>query len=95
MVTDPGAAARPDCLRPLNRPRPIVVLADPGSGRPAVLVERGTERRVAQVQDSWRIDDEWWRDAISRRYYRVVLDDGALRTLYRDTIAEGWYEQAY
>lgn len=95
MVPDPGAAARPDRLRPLNRPRPVVVLPHSGDGRPATLVERGERRRVAQVQDAWRIDDGWWREPISRRYYRVVLDDGALRTLYQDTIGERWYEQAY
>ena len=49
--------------------------------------------RVTQVQDAWRIDDEWWRSPISRSYYRLVLDDGSLRTVYRDEIADEWYEQ--
>ena len=62
---------------------------------PALLVERGRRRPVAHTQDAWRIDDEWWRDAIGRRYYRVVLDDGSLRTVYRDVVAGGWYEQGY
>lgn len=95
MVTHPGATPRPDRLRTLNRPRPIVILPHLGTGRPAALVERGVEQRVARVQDSWRIDDEWWREPISRRYFRVVLDDGALRTLYQDEIDQRWFEQAY
>ncbi len=95
MVPDPGAAARPDRLRPLNRPRPVVVHPGADDGRPGSIVERGTRRRVARVQDAWRIDDEWWREPISRRYYRVVLDDGALRTLFQDEIGDRWFEQAY
>lgn len=95
MVPNPGAAARPDRLRPLNRPRPAVVLPCLNDGRPLMVVEGGTRRRVERIQDSWRIDDEWWREPISRRYYQVVLDDGALRTLYQDALSQHWYEQAY
>jgi hypothetical protein len=47
------------------------------------------------VQDTWQIDDEWWRDPISRRYYQVVLADGSLHTLYHDLVADRWYEQGY
>jgi hypothetical protein len=50
---------------------------------------------VAAVRDRWRIEDEWWREPISRRYYQVVLDDGTVRTLYRDAIGDRWFEQAY
>jgi hypothetical protein len=95
MVPHPRTAARPDRLRPLNQPRPVVVLPHPGSGGPAVLVERGERRPVAAVRDRWRIEDEWWREPISRRYYQVVLDDGTVRTLYRDAIGDRWFEQAY
>ncbi len=63
--------------------------------RPALLVERGQRRRVAHVQDSWRIDDEWWREPIGRHYYQLVLDDGSLRTVYQDLVDGGWYEQGY
>lgn len=95
MVPDSGATTRPDRLRPLSLPRPLRIAPRPGDGWPAILIERDRRRPVAHVQDRWRIDDEWWRDPISRHYYRVVLDDGAVRTLYHDTIADRWYEQAY
>ncbi|CAA9550753.1 MAG: hypothetical protein AVDCRST_MAG19-792 [uncultured Thermomicrobiales bacterium] len=62
---------------------------------PAALVERGRRRPVARIQDGWRIDDEWWRDPINRRYYRVMLDDGSLRTLYHNLADDRWYEQSY
>ena len=63
--------------------------------RPTALVERGRHRRIEQVQDRWRIDDEWWRGPISRRYYQLVLDDGSLRTVYQDLVDGRWYEQGY
>ncbi|HET7035230.1 MAG TPA: hypothetical protein VFI42_06050 [Thermomicrobiaceae bacterium] len=50
---------------------------------------------MTQVQDVWRIDDEWWRAPISRRYFRLVLDDGSQRTVYHDLVAGRWFEQGY
>lgn len=95
MVQDPGAASGVDPLRPLNRPRPVAVRAQGAHHRPVALIERGRPRLVARIQDFWRLDDEWWRDPIRRRYYRVVLDDGSLRTIYHDETADRWYEQPY
>ena len=95
MVPDPGAATGADRLRPLNLPQPVRVLARRRGSAPTVLVEDGHRHRVEEIQDSWRIDDEWWRAPISRRYYRVVLDDGSLRTLYHDLLDGSWYEQWY
>jgi hypothetical protein len=56
---------------------------------------RGVYRRVAAIHDSWRIDDEWWREEIARRYFVVELDDGRRLTLYHDLIADAWYAQPY
>jgi hypothetical protein len=36
----------------------------------------GKQLRVVELQDRWRIDDEWWRKEISRMYWQVVLEDG-------------------
>ncbi len=93
MVADPGAEAGAGRLRPLNPPRPITIRAQ--ANRPVILVSGRQRRRIEEIQDSWRIDDEWWRAPIGRRYYRVVLDDGSLRTIYHDLVDDGWYEQAY
>jgi hypothetical protein len=51
--------------------------------------------RIVRIQDVWCIDDEWWRDPIARRYYQVVIESGALRTIYHDLIANAWFEQRY
>jgi hypothetical protein len=48
---------------------------------------------VTAVQEVWRIDDEWWREPISRRYYRLLLEQGSLCTIYHDLLHDSWYEQ--
>jgi hypothetical protein len=81
-------------LRPLAAPRPARVLVRnvvSGDAVPAAVREGRRWRRVDAVQESWRIDDEWWRRCVSRVYHRVVLDHGGLRTLYQDQEGGGWY----
>jgi hypothetical protein len=62
---------------------------------PVALIEGRRQLKVARVQDIWRIDDEWWRNPISRRYYQLLLEDGTLRTVYHDLTSDTWHEQAY
>ena len=81
-------------LRPLNQPDPLAVEAD-ARGVPKAVLYKGVFRPVASITDTWRIDDEWWRDAISRRYYRVRLDDGSIRTFYEDRTCQQWFAQTY
>jgi hypothetical protein len=54
----------------------------------------GRRLRVLQVQDAWRIDDEWWRERpVSRLYFSVALEDGRVVTVYRDLLQESWWHQ--
>ncbi len=50
-------------------------------------------RRVEEILDRWRIDDEWWRKEVSRIYYHVALEGGQLLTLFRDLTTGHWYGQ--
>jgi hypothetical protein len=79
-------------LRPLDLPAPLQVRTD-GEGRPLLVYRRGRPRRVEAVRETWRIDDEWWRDPIQRAYSEVVLEDGRPVVLYRDLVDGRWYEQ--
>ena len=79
-------------LRALNQPRPARVSTD-GRGTPEVLLWKGRSRRIEGVVEQWRIDDEWWRRPISRRYVRVTLETGVLVTLYHDLEEDRWYLQ--
>jgi hypothetical protein len=81
-------------LRPLKQPRPVRVEAD-GSGEPVAVVLGGQRLAVVQVQDVWRIDDEWWREEVSRLYYQLVLEDERVVVVYKDLVGSCWYRQAY
>jgi hypothetical protein len=81
-----GSPAR---LRPLAEPHRIAVRAD-AHGTPVAVREGRRWRRVEAVRERWRIDDEWWRRPIVRIYHKVVLEDGALRTLYHDLESGAW-----
>jgi hypothetical protein len=71
-----------------------VVVRTDDQGEPVhVRLPGKTARRVAVVRERWRIDDEWWRQAISREYRTIVLDDGKVMTLYHDLTDDTWYVQ--
>lgn len=94
MVENPGTKIRPHRLRPLNLPRPVTV--ETAHGRPVALRDPGGERiGIAGIEEEWVIDDEWWRDRIRRRYFRVRLESGPLRTIFQDDESERWFEQSY
>jgi hypothetical protein len=82
----------PQELRPLNLPRCIRVKTGAG-GRPLVVYMKGRPRRVHRILDIWQIDDEWWRDPISRRYATLILDDEGAVTVYRNLLDGRWYSQ--
>ena len=79
-------------LRPLNAPRPVGVRTGAG-GRPLELHLKGGRRSVARILEIWQIDDEWWRDPISRRYATLILENGLTVTVYRDLTTGRWYLQ--
>jgi hypothetical protein len=81
-------------IKPLNVPRPVLVEADE-RGLPVAVVTNGVLRNVTQRHDTWRIDDEWWRSEISRRYWDVETVDGKRLTVYRDLVSGEWFGQSY
>ncbi len=95
MKYEPGSISPPStALSPLNVPKPVEVWTA-ADGTPHTVVSGGRRVAVTDVLDSWRIDDEWWRDEISRRYFRLALADGRTLTVFLDLIAGGWYTQRY
>ena len=109
MVANTRTAARAGGIRPLDAPLPVQVEVD-GDGQPAAIgvpksrnaIRKNTGerelpcqwRRVSEVLDSWRIDDEWWRKTpIARVYYRVVMDDDRSITIFHDLATGEWYRQ--
>jgi hypothetical protein len=81
-------------LSPLKQPRPVVVATD-DAGAPVAVVLGGRRLAVERVEDVWRIDDEWWREEVSRLYYRLLLEDGRALVVFRDLVGGVWWEQSY
>lgn len=56
----------------------------------------GRRLAVESPLETWRIDDEWWRQRpISRLYWRVLLEDGRVVDLFRDLTRDRWARQTY
>jgi hypothetical protein len=58
-------------------------------GDPASVDSTG----VVEVIERWRIDDEWWREPIVRRYADVVLAGGKHVVLFEDLRTGNWFAQ--
>jgi hypothetical protein len=80
-------------LKPLGTPLAVTVRTDERGAPTHVRLPGKTARRIEAVRERWRIDDEWWREPISREYLSVVLDDGRVLTLYHDLSDGLWYVQ--
>jgi hypothetical protein len=52
-----------------------------------------TRREIESVGEVWRVDDEWWRQPISRRYVEVIMKGGKHSVLYLDLNTNEWFEQ--
>ncbi len=61
---------------------------------PVTVEEHGVAKRVETVGECWRIDDEWWRDPIARRYVEVILEGGRHVMLYEDLFTGEWFLQS-
>jgi hypothetical protein len=51
---------------------------------------------VAAIEETWRIDEGWWRgEEVSRRYWRIALANESVVVIYRDLGSGRWFEQSY
>lgn len=107
MVAHSRASLRADRLRVLNAPvrvevrlderglpREIRDLSDGWDSRgvtSAAVEQEG--RRVMEILEVWRIDDEWWREPMSRRYVEVVLEGGGHVVVFESLTTGNWFLQ--
>ena len=95
MVTNPRKKTSTRRIRPLNQPIPIKIIED-GNGKPKKVGMPRYTTRINSIQDTWEIIDEWWcPNPIERRYYKVVLEEDVVITIFKDLISTRWYEQNY
>jgi len=93
MVAHSGTPSRPADLRPLNVPKAIVVTVR--DNHPATIVVGGTSQTIIRVQDTWLIEEEWWRQPIRRQYFHVLLAHGQQMTIFHDRTNGSWWDQEY
>ncbi len=79
----------------LNTPRLLTVSVGQDGSPRTVQLPGEDVLAVEDVVDTWRIDDEWWRQEISRRYWHLTLADGRRITVFEALVNEGWYAQRY
>ncbi len=94
MVAHSRTPLRTDRVRALNLPSAVEVEIGT-DGLPIAIVEgaEGQGGPVQEVVEVWRIDDEWWRQPIHRRYVEVVLEGGAHVVLFEDEVTNEWFVQ--
>jgi len=94
MVAPSRAPLRADRLRAVNEPRPVAVECDACSAPTAVgRLDGSAVCKVESVNETWRIDDEWWRQTISRLYFEAMLEGGKRVVLFKDLITGNWFMQ--
>jgi hypothetical protein len=83
-----------DRLRAINEPQLVEVELD-ANERPAGIRVKGREMRrvVEAVGEVWRIDDEWWRQPISRKCIEVIFEGGGRVVLFEDLQTGEWWIQ--
>jgi hypothetical protein len=52
-----------------------------------------TVGKVEAILESWRIDDEWWRQQIARSYMELLLEGGKRVVVYQDLVTGLWFMQ--
>lgn len=62
-------------------------------GIPCVVAFKGSRLPVAAILNRWRVDEEWWRTAISRMYYKLELQNHVRLTVFHDLLTGAWYHQ--
>lgn len=71
-------------------PRPIQATTNP-QGKPAALAWDQRLHPVAKIYDAWYVSRFWWRKPVRRTYYRVELQDGRVKVVFRDLEEDTWY----
>ena len=79
--------------RLMNPPTPVTVTLN-ADGTPAFVSGSwtGTVDPIAR----WRVETEWWNQAVVRDYWKVVLNSNYLCELFHDLTRDEWFiERVY
>src|SRR5438270_13921849 len=73
----------------LTPARPVRVRLD-ADGVPTHLESAAGWQPVTRVLNRWRIDCDWWRDPVSREYWRVLMGDVLALECFFNRVYGGW-----
>ena len=79
---------------PLLIPKEVQVTANE-TGEPIAVILKNRQRRVRRIKNTWRIEDDWWKEEIARQYFELDLDSGSSITMFYDLLSRKWYQQRY
>jgi hypothetical protein len=72
--------------------QPIEMEMD-GLWTPLQFTWLGETHPVEQINQRWRIDEDWWNGRIWREYFRLTTTTGLLVDIFHDLLAGTWYVQ--
>jgi hypothetical protein len=78
-----------DRLKAINAPQRVLVKL--GWNQLPTAVGHQTIESIGEI---WRIDDEWWRQPIARRYVEAILAGGKHVVLFEDAVTGEWWIQS-
>jgi hypothetical protein len=79
--------------RLLNPPTPVAVTLN-ADGTPAFV--SGSWTGQVDPIARWRVETEWWNQAVIRDYWKVVLNSNYLCELFHDVTRDEWFiERVY
>ena len=99
----PLNAPRPIQVRTTGYGSPAAVCVETARDIDRSRARRRTRRveetwlAVSQVDDIWKINDEWWRgpdEEIERLYFSLTLENGQHVTVFHDLARRTWRRQA-
>ncbi|MDA1279196.1 MAG: hypothetical protein O3B95_04045 [Chloroflexi bacterium] len=94
--SDRDSHSRPEDTRLPPRKR-VLAQPAPTANAPLALVSDGKWVKVTEIENLWKVSDEWWRgpeEEIARLYYTLRLENSQQITVYLDLIANSWHRQA-
>ncbi len=71
-------------------PCPTHVTTD-RDGLPRGVVWQGRIQEVQSLHEHWRVRQWWWNDPVERDYFRLEIEDGQIKVIFRDVRADQWY----
>jgi hypothetical protein len=70
---------------------PLVQVEADAAGVPLRLRMDGADHGEVGICNRWRVDDDWWREPVSRAYFKIVTRSGLLCVVFWDEVRGTWH----